>query len=155
MSNLGTIYHIDLNRGLKNVYPVVYSNKTKFYCKIYGCDDLECIYTEYNPYGYSKKAVSLEKFKKLVLENNKWSGWVYIPPHVNYWFPELKESVFDRRINDLKNRIKNFERNIENCKGAIKAREKEIQDTLIEIANLKSDIIKCEKARLEYMEGQE
>ena len=105
-------------------------------------------------YNYNKKVVSLERFKQLALENNKWYGWVFVPPHVNYWFPELKESVFDRRINDFKNRIKNLERNIENCKGTIKTKEKEIQDTLAKIAQTEAEIIKYEKRRLEYMEEQ-
>lgn len=154
MSNLGTVYNISLGGGYKNVYPVVYKNKSKLFCKIYGCDDLEVVYTEDCPYSYNKKVVSLEKFKQLVLENNKWSGWVYVPPHVEYWFPELKESIFDRRINDNKNRIEIIKRNIKNCEGAIKAREKEIQDSLVKIAQIEAENLKYEKLRLEYMEEQ-
>ena len=154
MSNLGTVYNISLSGGYKNVYPVVYKNKSKLFCKIYGCDDLEVVYTEDCPYNYNNKVVSLEKFKQLALENNNWYGWVYVPPHVDYWFPELKESVFDRRINDLKNQIKNLERNIKNCKNTIKAREKEIQDTLAKITQMEAEIIKYEERRLEYMEEQ-
>lgn len=154
MSNLGTVYNISLSGGYKNVYPVVYRNKSKLYCKIYGCDDLEVVYAEDCPYNYNKKVVSLERFKQLALENDKWYGWVFVPPHVAYWFPELKESVFDRRINDLKNRVKNLERNIEYCKGTIKTKEKEIQDTLAKIAQTEAEIIKYEQLRLEYMEEQ-
>lgn len=151
MSNLGTVYEISLYSGTKNIYPVVYKNKSKLYCKIYGCDDLEVVYTEDCPYAYNKKVVSLETFKRKALEDNKWHGWVFIPPHVDYWFPELKESIFDRRINDNKNRIKNLERFIENCKGTIKAKEKEIVDTLAKIAQLKEENAKYEKRREEYM----
>lgn len=154
MSNLGTVYNISLGGGYKNVYPVVYRNKSKLYCKIYGCDDLEVVYAEDCPYNYNKKVVSLERFKQLALEDDKWYGWVFVPPHVDYWFPELKESVFDRRINDLKNRVKNLERNIEYCKGTIKTKEKEIQDTLAKIAQAEAEIIKYEQRRLEYMEEQ-
>ena len=154
MSNLGTVYNISLGGGYKNVYPVVYKNKSKLFCKIYGCDDLEVVYTEDCPYNYNKKVVSLEKFKQLALENNKWCGWVYVPPHVEYWFPELKESIFDRRINDNKNRIENIKRNIKNCEGTIKAREKEIQDSLAKIAQIEAENLKYEKLRLEYMEEQ-
>ena len=154
MSNLGTVYNISLSGGYKNVYPVVYKNKSKLFCKIYGCDDLEVVYTEDCPYNYNKKVVSLEKFKQLALENNKWYGWVYVPPHVEYWFPELKESIFDRRINDNKNRIENIKRNIKNCEGTIKAREKEIQDSLAKIAQIEAENLRYEKLRLEYMEEQ-
>ena len=152
MSNLGTVYEINLGVGCKNIYPVVYKNKSKFFCKIYGCDDLEIVYTEDCPYVYSKKAISLESFKRIALENDKWYGWVFVPPHVDYWFPELKESLFDRRINENKNRIKNLERNIKYCKETIKAREKEIQDTIEKIAQVEADIVRYEKLRLEYKE---
>lgn len=154
MSNLGTVYNISLSGGYKNVYPVVYKNKSKLFCKIYGCDDLEVVYTEDCPYNYNKKVVSLEKFKQLALEDNKWYGWVYVPPHVEYWFPELKESIFDRRINDNKNRIENIKRNIKNCEGTIKAREKEIQDSLAKIAQIEAENLRYERLRLEYMEEQ-
>ena len=154
MSNLGTVYNISLGGGYKNVYPVVYKNKSKLFCKIYGCDDLEVVYTEDCPYNYNKKVVSLEKFKQLALEDNKWYGWVYVPPHVEYWFPELKESIFDRRINDNKNRIENIKRNIKNCEGTIKAREKEIQDSLAKIAQIEEENLRYEILRLEYMEEQ-
>ena len=154
MSNLGTVYNISLGGGYKNVYPVVYKNKSKLFCKIYGCDDLEVVYAEDCPYSYNKKVVSLEKFKQLALENNKWYGWVYVPPHVEYWFPELKESIFDRRINDNKNRIENIKRNIKNCEGTIKAREKEIQDSLAKIAQIEEENLRYERLRLEYMEEQ-
>ena len=140
MSNLGTVYEINLSSGYKNVYPVVYRNKSKLYCKIYGCDDLEVVYAEDCPYNYNKRVVSLERFKQIALEDDKWYGWVFVPPHVDYWFPELKESAFNRRINDLKNRIKNLERNIEYCNGTIKKAE--------------AKIIKYEQLRLEYMEEQ-
>lgn len=154
MSNLGTVYEISLYSGTKNIYPVVYKNKSKLYCKIYGCDDLEVVYTEDCPYAYNKKVVSLETFKRKALEDNKWHGWVFIPPHVEYWFPELKESIFDRRINDNKNRIENIKRNIKNCEGTIKAREKEIQDSLAKIAQIEAENLRYEKLRLEYMEEQ-
>lgn len=154
MSNLGTVYNISLSGGYKNVYPVVYRNRSKLYCKIYGCDDLEVVYAEDCPYNYNKKVVSLERFKQIALEDDKWYGWVFVPPHVEYWFPELKESVFDRRINDLKNRVKNLERNIEYCKGTIKTKEKEILDTLAKIAQTEAEIIEYEQLRLEYMEEQ-
>ena len=140
MSNLGTVYEINLSSGYKNVYPVVYRNKSKLYCKIYGCDDLEVVYAEDCPDNYNKRVVSLERFKQIALEDDKWYGWVFVPPHVDYWFPELKESAFNRRINDLKNRIKNLERNIEYCNGMIKKAE--------------AKIIKYEQLRLKYMEEQ-
>ena len=57
MSNLGTVYEISLGGGYKNIYPVVYRNKSKLYCKIYGCDDLEVVYAEDCPYNYNKKVV--------------------------------------------------------------------------------------------------
>lgn len=154
MSNLGTVYNINLSEGYKNIHPVVYRNKSKLYCKIYGCDDLEVVYTEDCPYNDDKKVVSLERFKQIALENEKWQGWVFLPPNVDYWFPELKENVFEMRINNLKNLIKNLERNIECCKGTIKIKEKEIQDTLTTIANAEAEIIKYEKLRLEYEEEQ-
>lgn len=154
MSNLGTVYEISLGGGYKNIYPVVYKNKTKLFCKIYGCDDLKVLYTEDCPYSYSGKVVSLESFKKLALENDKWYGWVYVPPHINYWFPELREGIFDRRINDNKNRIENIKRHIKTCEGTIKTKEKEIQDSLAKIAQIEADILKCEKLRLEYKEEQ-
>lgn len=149
MSNLGTVYEISLDGGYKNIYPVVYKNKSKFFCKIYGCDDLEVVYAEDCPYNYNKKVVSLERFKQIALENNKWHGWVYVPPHVNYWFPELREGIFDRRINDNKNRIENIKRHIKTCEGMIKTKEKEIQDSLTKIALIEADIRKCEMLRKE------
>jgi hypothetical protein len=154
MSNLGTVYEISLSGGYKNIYPVVYKNKTKLFCKIYGCDDLEVVYTEDCPYNYNKKIVSLEQFKKIALENDKWHGWVYIPPHINYWFPELRESLFDRRINDYKNRIENIKRHIKTCEGTIKSKEEEIKDSKLKINQTEKEIIRLEKLRLEYIEEQ-
>jgi len=154
MSNLGTVYEISLSGGYKNIYPVVYKNKTKLFCKIYGCDDLEVVYTEDCPYNYNKKIVSLEQFKKIALENDKWHGWVYIPPHINYWFPELRESLFDRRINDYKNRIENIKRHIKTCEGTIKRKEEEIKDSKLKINQTEKEIIRLEKLRLEYIEEQ-
>lgn len=149
MSNLGTVYEISLDGGYKNIYPVVYKNKSKFFCKIYGCDDLEVVYADDCPYNYNKKVISLERFKQIALENNRWHGWVYVPPHVNYWFPELHEGLFDRRINDNKNQIENIKRHIKTCEGTIKTKEKEIQDSLTKIALIEADILKCERLRRE------
>lgn len=153
MSNLGTVYEINLATGMKNTYPVVYRNKTKIFCKIYGCDDIETFYDESYPY-LGRKVVSLDTYKKIVSENPKWVGNVYVPPHIHYWFEEMRESFFSRKITELENRIKHLSRNIVTYNESIRTNQHNIEVAKGTIRELENEIKKYEALKVEY-EGRE
>ena len=119
MSNLGTVYYVDLGNGVKRNYPVVYLNNSYYYCKVYGCDTLEHFRRDNSPYLYRPHTFNLDEYLEKIKHDSKWRGYVYVPPHQNYNFPELKEGSLYHRLAQVEKSIKDLLNGIENRKTKI------------------------------------
>lgn len=136
MSNLGTIYSIDTKFSIKNKFPIVYSNKTYYYCKQYGADELI--------YFYISKCDTVENFYKSYKKNNYFYGNVFVPPGKDFDIPKLSEkTVLENEINYLAKKLEglkitknSFTCSIDRLQKDIISKDKEIEETRAKISLL-------------------
>ena len=124
MSNLGTIYEIDTNRNRKDKYPIVYMNKTWYYCKQYGSDELKRFYITH--------CYSLAEYNKKICKENKFYGNVFVSAKENINFPEIPDEIkFTYQLEEAKKQLKycrTQKKLIEDKKRRICLDEKELKE---------------------------
>lgn len=124
MSNLGTIYEIDTNRNRKDKYPIVYMNKTWYYCKQYGSDELKRFYITH--------CYSLAEYNEKICKENKFYGNVFVSAKENINFPEIPDEIkFTYQLEEAKKQLqycRTQKKLIEDKKRRICLYEKELKE---------------------------
>lgn len=144
MSNIGTVYEINLKTRMKNLYPVVYENGKYYVCKVHGCSDIKT-FPKTSSWGEASwNAVTYETFKKFY-ENDKYANWhnrifVFVKtgepacfePFMEMTAEERRLEILERNLNEAKStlnrtisNLKYNERCVENAKERVNALEKE------------------------------
>lgn len=140
MANLGVVYEIDTTKGMKNKYPIVYANKSYFYCKQYGSDMLR---------WFSKQhCISLEEYNKKIKAGRNFYGKVFVSIG-DIEVPGLsKEIIFTLKIKDLEKEL--FSKNLilESKENAIEESKRIVEQLNKQIQKIKKDIAKYEEKLL-------
>lgn len=144
MSNIGTVYELNLKTRMKNLYPVVYENGKYYVCKVHGCHDIKT-FPKTSFWGdASWSAVTYETFKKFY-EDDKYANWhnrvfVFVKngepacfePFMEMTSGERRLEILEKNLNaakDTLNRaisnLKYNEKCVENAKEKVKTLEKE------------------------------
>ena len=144
MSNIGTVYEINLKTRMKNLYPVVYENGKYYVCKVHGCSDIKT-FPKTSSWGEASwSAVTYETFKKFY-EYDKYANWhnrifVFVKtgepacfePFMEMTAEERRLEILERNLNEAKStlnrtisNLKYNERCVENAKERVNALEKE------------------------------
>ena len=144
MSNIGTVYELNLKTRMKNLYPVVYENGKYYVCKVHGCHDIKT-FPKTSFWGdASWSAVTYETFKKFY-EDDKYANWhnrvfVFVKngepacfePFMEMTSEERRLEILEKNLNaakDTLNRaisnLKYNEKCVENAKEKVKTLEKE------------------------------
>lgn len=146
MSNLGTVYEIDTKRGVKNKYPVVYSNKTLYYCKQYGCDELERF--------YKNRCISSEKYYSILEKNKDFYGTIFVDSDDDVQILEIpKETILKIEIEDLEKKLAIQENALNYYKKEIQRAQKHIEGLALQIQETKKLISKHEEKLLNLKKG--
>lgn len=144
MSNIGTVYELNLKTRMKNLYPVVYENKKYYVCKVHGCNDIITFHKSSFWADASWSAVTYETFKKFY-EDEKYANWhngifVFVKtnepacfePFMEMTSEERRLETLEKNLNTAKNtlnrtisNLKYNEKCVENAKERVKALEKE------------------------------
>lgn len=140
MSALGKIYEVNLNIMCKDAYPVVYKNKSYYYCKRFGSDALVRFDADsVIPLAAYK---NLAKIPNTLRENPSYR--VFVANKEKYNFPELKNNSAIRRVIEVERDIKHKKSAIFIQQKAKKRAErlivtltKELGDLTQELENLK------------------
>lgn len=144
MSNIGTVYEINLKTRMKNLYPVVYENGKYYVCKVHGCSDIKT-FPKTSSWGEASwSAVTYETFKKFY-EDDKYANWhnrifVFVKtgepacfePFMEMTAEERRLEILERNLNEAKStlnrtisNLKYNERCVENAKERVNVLEKE------------------------------
>lgn len=144
MSNIGTVYELNLKTRMKNLYPVVYENGKYYVCKVHGCHDIKT-FPKTSFWGdASWSAVTYETFKKFY-EDDKYANWhnrvfVFVKngepacfePFMEMTSEERRLEILEKNLNTAKDtlnraisNLKYNEKCIENAKEKVKTLEKE------------------------------
>lgn len=144
MSNIGTVYEINLKTRMKNLYPVVYENGKYYVCKVHGCHDIKT-FPKTSFWGdASWSAVTYETFKKFY-EDDKYANWhnrvfVFVKngepacfePFMEMTSEEHRLEILEKNLNTAKDtlnrtiaNLKYNEKCVENAKERVKTLEKE------------------------------
>lgn len=144
MSNIGTVYELNLKTRMKNLYPVVYENGKYYVCKVHGCSDIKTFHKSSLWGDASWSAVTYETFKKFY-EDEKYAHWhneilVFVKtsepacfePFMEMTSEQRRLEILERNLNEAKNtlnrtisNLKYNEKCVENAKERVKALEKE------------------------------
>lgn len=144
MSNIGTVYEINPKNRMKNLYPVVYENKSYYVCKVHGCSDIKSISKSSSGYDASRSAITYETFKRFY-EDGKYAHWsnkifVFVKtgepacfePFMEMTPEERRLEILEKNLNEAKNNLsraisnlKYNEKCVESAKEKVKALEKE------------------------------
>lgn len=144
MSNLGTVYELNLKTRMKNLYPVVYENKDYYVCKVHGCSDIKIFHKSSYIHSSSWEVVSYTTFKQ-GYEDGKYDKWntkilVFVKTSEPACFESFMEmtseehhlEILEKNLNGAKNNLqraidnlKYNEKCVENAKEKVKALEKE------------------------------
>lgn len=144
MSNIGTVYELNLKTRMKNLYPVVYENGKYYVCKVHGCHDIKT-FPKTSFWGdASWSAVTYETFKKFY-EDDKYANWhnrvfVFVKngepacfePFMEMTSEERRLEILEKNLNTAKDtlnraisNLKYNEKCVENAKEKVKNLEKE------------------------------
>ena len=137
MSNIGTVYELNLKTRMKNLYPVVYENEKYYVCKVHGCHDIKTFPKTSFWENASWSAVTYETFKKFY-EDDKYANWrnrifVFVKngepacfePFMEMTSEERRLEILERNLNSAKYQLKRVTDNLEYVKNAVKnAKEK-------------------------------
>lgn len=144
MSNIGTVYELNLKTRMKNLYPVVYENGKYYVCKVHGCHDIKT-FPKTSFWGdASWSAVTYETFKKFY-EDDKYANWhnrvfVFVKngepacfePFMEMTSEEHRLEILEKNLNTAKDtlnrtiaNLKYNEKCVENAKERVKTLEKE------------------------------
>ena len=154
MSNIGTVYELNLKTRMKNLYPVVYENGKYYVCKVHGCFDIKTFHKSSFWGDASWSAVTYETFKKFY-KDEKYANWhnvifVFVKtgepacfePFMEMTSEERRLEILEKNLNEAKNtlnrtisNLKYNEKCVENAKEKVKALEKE-QEELKEIVRI-------------------
>ena len=144
MSNIGTVYEINLKTRMKNLYPVVYENEKYYVCKVHGCHDIKTFLKSSFWENASWSAITYETFKKFY-EDDKYANWhnrifVFVKtgepacfePFMEMTAEEHRLEILERNLNGAKNilsraisNLKYTGKCVEDAKEKVKALEKE------------------------------
>lgn len=144
MSNIGTVYELNLKTRMKNLYPVVYENEKYYVCKVHGCHDIKTFHKSSFWGDASWSAVTYGTFKKFY-GDEKYANWhneifVFVKtnepacfePFMEMTAEEHRLEILERNLNEAKNtlnrtisNLKYNEKCVENAKERVKALEKE------------------------------
>lgn len=144
MSNLGTVYELNLKTRMKNLYPVVYENRDYYVCKVHGCTDIKTFHKAFGIHTSSWEVVSYTTFKQ-AYEDGKYDKWntkilvfvktgepAYFEPFMEMTSEERRLEILEKNLNGAKNNLqraidnlKYNERCVENAKEKVKALKKE------------------------------
>lgn len=136
MSNLGTVYEIDTKLNEKNKYPIVYSNKTYYYCKQYGSDELVRFRISY--------CKPIEYFYQAYQRDGYFCGNLFAPAGKEVDIPKLPEEiVLKNEINTLVKQLESLEKSrnsfiksIDDLKESVVFKEGQIRVTREKISSL-------------------
>lgn len=123
MSNLGTVYVIKISENTKELFPVVYENKSFFYCKKKGSDYL----THFNKPGTRSPLVDTmthDAFNDLYTSGSIQPHMmysVYVPPHVKEYFEWLTD------LSSQYGEVSRLEQELARCRKAIHKEESKIR----------------------------
>lgn len=144
MSNIGTVYELNLKTRMKNLYPVVYENEKYYVCKVHGCHDIKT-FPKTSLWGNASwSAVTYKTFKKFY-EVDKYANWsnkifVFVKigepacfePFMEMTPEERRLEILEKNLNEAKNNLsraisnlKYNEKCVESAKEKVKALEKE------------------------------
>ena len=144
MSNIGTVYELNLKTRMKNLYPVVYENGKYYVCKVHGCHDIKT-FPKTSFWGdASWSAVTYETFKKFY-EDDKYANWhnrvfVFVKngepacfePFMEMTSEERRLEILEKNLNTAKDtlnraisNLKYNEKCVENAKEKVKTLKKE------------------------------
>ena len=144
MSNIGTVYELNLKTRMKNLYPVVYENKNYYVCKVHGCTDIKTFLKSSFCYNASISVITYTTFKK-DYEDGKYSNWntkifVFVKngepacfnPFMEMTPEEHRLEILEKNLNGAKDilsraisNLKYTEKCVEDAKEKVKALEKE------------------------------
>lgn len=144
MSNIGTVYEINLKARMKNLYPVIYENKDYYVCKEHGCTGIKIFSKSYFGYEASRSVITYATFKK-DYEEGKYSNWntkifVFVKtgepacfePFMEMTPEERRLEILEKNLNAAKvnlsraiSNLKYNEKCVENAKERVKTLEKE------------------------------
>ena len=144
MSNIGTVYELNLKTRMKNLYPVVYENGKYYVCKVHGCHDIKT-FPKTSFWGdASWSAITYKTFKKFY-EDDKYANWhnrvfVFVKngepacfePFMEMTSEERRLEILEKNLNTAKDtlnraisNLKYNEKCVENAKEKVKTLEKE------------------------------
>ena len=144
MSNLGTVYELNLKTRMKNLYPVVYENQNYYVCKVHGCSDIKTFHKSSFAHNSSWEAIPYSVFKQFY-EDGKYDKWntkilVFVKtgepacfePFMEMTSEERRLEILEKNLNGAKNNLqraidnlKYNEKCVENAKEKVKILEKE------------------------------
>lgn len=144
MSNIGTVYELNLKTRMKNLYPVIYENMDYYVCKVHGCNDIKIFRKTSFGYDASRSVITYATFKK-DYEDGKYVHWrnkifVFVKtgepacfePFMEMTPEERRLEILEKNLNEAKNNLsraisnlKYNEKCVESAKEKVKALEKE------------------------------
>lgn len=137
MSNIGTIYELNLKTRMKNLYPVLYENDKYYVCKVHGSHDIKTFPKSSCAEDASWKAITYKSFKKFY-EDGKYADWnnkifVFVKVREPACFESFMEmtpdehrlEILEKNLNWAKQNLNRTTRNLEYAKKAVEeAKEK-------------------------------
>ena len=170
MSKLGYVYklHQTFQNGVwtkyKQKYPVVYENKSLYYCKVYGTDELLKLYKDEN-ISIFYHVFTLDEYlaqKDNIFNTPVWEGdnrfcYVFVNSYKEYDFPEFnKLDDIDIEIMQQEKIVTGLELKLKNTKYAIKCKKDaltELEDSIvpqeIELNNQKKKLEELRKKKVD------
>ena len=146
MSNIGTIYVLNFKTGGKQVFPIVYENKLKYFCKEHGSYDLRSFYKDKKYYNgvytlneYMEKSNQLKHYRSSNIK-------VFVEAGNKYNFPELNDVSISCAIESLRKDIDDRKNKILGLTMRFKRIPDEINSLKKEIEELEEKIYSLEKS---------
>ncbi len=149
MSNLGTVYELNLKTRMKNLYPVVYENQNYYVCKVHGCSDIKTFHKTSLIHSSSWEVVSYDIFKQ-GYENGVYDKWntkifVFVKTGEPACFEPFMEMTSEER------RLEILEKNLIGAKSALQRTIDNLKynEKCVEKAKEKVKLLEKERESLE------
>lgn len=146
MANLGVVYEVNTTKNEKNKYPVVYSNKTCYYCKQYGCDELRRFYKD--------RCISIKRYHSILEKDGDFYGAIFVDSNDDVQIPEVpRETILKIEIEDLEKKLTDEEYMLKYYQDKIQEMQKYIDNITLRIQENKKQINKRGKELLNLEKG--
>ena len=148
MSNIGTVYELNLKTRMKNLYPVIYENKSYYVCKVHGCSDIKSISKSSSGYDASRSAITYETFKKFYKDGKyaEWNHKIFVfvkagepacfEPFMEMTPDEHRLEILEKNLNWAKQNLNRTIRNLEYVKKAVEEAKEKVTTLEKEKANI-------------------